>query len=320
VSLKFFDTLPQGWDLSSSKNCGECYTPSMASTRLAVTLLLVTLASSLQGCCCCFGGGSSPGVSGNDLVEAAGRGDTQRVHDLLDAGVSPRSMKWTSGGYFGGATTAVEAAVDSGKWEVVEPLLVDEEAKTKALSRALNYRANFDIAQRLVQKGAKPHPSWAFRAYTQALTLEDRAQAEALVKLLVELGMDPNAALEVSYKDSRPLVTTVVGSAVWHRRVARNEGIPYKRRPGGERISTWAPEVFILIARPRLDARDSDGQTALMAAAAAGEANLVQFLLEQGADPTLVDNEGQTAAAHAARTGHDDLATLLQAQPPSAPR
>ncbi len=230
-------------------------------------------------------------------------------------------MKWTSGGYFGGSTAAVEAAVASGKWEVVEPFLVDEEAKTKALASALlGYDPNFNIAQRLVQKGAKPHPSWAFRAYTQALMLEDRAHAEALVKLLVELGMDPNAALEVSSKESRPLVTFVVGQAAWHRRAAREPGFTYKRRPGGERISTWAPEVFILLARPRLDAQDSDGQTALMMAASPGEEELVRFLLEQGADPTLVDNAGQTAASHAARTGHDDLATLLQAWPPSAPK
>jgi hypothetical protein len=57
-----------------------------------------------------------------------------------------------------------------------------------------------------------------------------------------------------------------------------------------------------------------------MKAASAGKQELVRFLLEQGADPTLVDKEGLTAAAHAAQLGHHDLAALLQkARPPKTP-
>ena len=54
-------------------------------------------------------------------------------------------------------------------------------------------------------------------------------------------------------------------------------------------------------------------QTALMMAAAANNAELVQLLLEAGANPKLANSEGQTSSALAQAAGAQALATRLQA-------
>jgi len=52
--------------------------------------------------------------------------------------------------------------------------------------------------------------------------------------------------------------------------------------------------------------------SALMEAAAAGNADAVALLLEHGADAALRDREGRTAADHAQAAGHAALATRLE--------
>jgi uncharacterized protein len=49
----------------------------------------------------------------------------------------------------------------------------------------------------------------------------------------------------------------------------------------------------------------------LMGAASAGRADLVDLLLQRGADPSLVSEEGKTAADIAREHGHNDLARRL---------
>jgi len=59
--------------------------------------------------------------------------------------------------------------------------------------------------------------------------------------------------------------------------------------------------------------RAGPGTTALMIASIHGHKDLVQRLLELGADPRLQDNKGQTALAFALKKGHADVAQLLSA-------
>ncbi|RYZ45837.1 MAG: ankyrin repeat domain-containing protein [Myxococcaceae bacterium] len=279
----------------------------MARPRHLVSLLLLPFALCVQACCC---GAGSGGGTGEMLVSAAGRGDAQRVRELLDAGAPPHSSVWSSRGTRLGSTkSAVEAAVDSGVWEVVEPLLVDQRLKQDALRHAVQW-ANPDIIRRLVEKGAKFSPELAFAAYDRALRLVDRARSETLVKLLMELGIDPNATKE-HYGDAThvPLVSFVIQGLAWHKEDGGASA-------DGVFISRWGPEVFILNARPRLDVQDSNGRTPLMDAAEHGAQDLVQLLLEHGADPALLDKDGRDAAFHASRWGHDAVVAMLKALPP----
>ena len=68
-----------------------------------------------------------------------------------------------------------------------------------------------------------------------------------------------------------------------------------------------------LKAHPELlDARDLTGRTPLMSAAAAGQAETVQWLLTNGADPNAKDNTGQTPLSLAEANRHAAVADLLK--------
>jgi ankyrin repeat protein len=54
-----------------------------------------------------------------------------------------------------------------------------------------------------------------------------------------------------------------------------------------------------------------NGLTALMIAAACGHQEVVELLLQCGADPTRRDGHGRSAAAHARASGHPHLAEQL---------
>lgn len=68
---------------------------------------------------------------------------------------------------------------------------------------------------------------------------------------------------------------------------------------------------MLLKAGLDIDARGGDGITALMLVAEAGDCELVQFLLDEGADRRLEDQKGRTALAYAARGGHEAAVTTL---------
>lgn len=62
-----------------------------------------------------------------------------------------------------------------------------------------------------------------------------------------------------------------------------------------------------------------EGQSTLMWAAMWGKTAIVQYLLDNGADPTIVNSSGKTAAQLAYEHGYFDLAALIeQYQPTSA--
>src|SRR5207249_4723856 len=61
-----------------------------------------------------------------------------------------------------------------------------------------------------------------------------------------------------------------------------------------------------------INARTEFGETALMAAARAGNLNAFRFLLAKGADTSVRDNEGKTLLMHAATGGSLEIVKLLR--------
>jgi ankyrin repeat protein len=58
--------------------------------------------------------------------------------------------------------------------------------------------------------------------------------------------------------------------------------------------------------------RDTDGRTALIIASGLGDTDMVQLLLENGADPNMIDNNGGTSPLHeCVQNGNIDVARLL---------
>ncbi len=64
---------------------------------------------------------------------------------------------------------------------------------------------------------------------------------------------------------------------------------------------------------PEVDARMMGGFTPLMMASALGFSEMVELLIERGADKELVADDGRTASAFASAAGHDQLSELLSA-------
>lgn len=60
------------------------------------------------------------------------------------------------------------------------------------------------------------------------------------------------------------------------------------------------------------DVRNIEGMTPLMAAAEIGARDIARLLIENGADPKLVDEAGETAFDIAMRKGHVDMAGILR--------
>jgi ankyrin repeat protein len=69
---------------------------------------------------------------------------------------------------------------------------------------------------------------------------------------------------------------------------------------------------FLIFSGADVNVKDEEGQTPLMEAAAAGDSGIVGTLLGKGADREAVDKAGRTAWNHAVRTGHPDVAKLLE--------
>jgi len=61
-----------------------------------------------------------------------------------------------------------------------------------------------------------------------------------------------------------------------------------------------------------INAKDRDGWTPLIKAAAGGFTDLARLLLERGADMDVVDSLERSASMYAGLPGHEEIATLFK--------
>jgi len=178
-----------------------------------------------------------------------------------------------------------------------------------ALSVAQDY-GNQDIAQLLRQGGAKEVLSYKGLGLNDALLLAaSNGDAKQVVESLVA-GADPEAA---SRAGVTPLLAAVYGGSVDAVRAVVSRGAHVNRIATGYRAWTWTGAKLPLSQQDLAQAA-SLGDTALILAARRGNADIVAYLLDNGADPKLANPQGDTPLSVAAEQGHDTIVTMLLAK------
>jgi uncharacterized protein len=144
----------------------------------------------------------------------------------------------------------------------------------------------------------------------------------AVARLLVPLGADPDALDD--RHDSPWLVTGVTGSVAMAKiLLAAHPDLTLRNRFGGISIIPAAERGHVdyvrlmTKARTNLNHVNDLGWTALLEAVILGDGSrryvqIVEVLLDAGADRTLADRNGVTALEHAERRGHTKIAAALR--------
>jgi ankyrin repeat protein len=281
----------------------------------------------------------SGGLYGTALQAAAARGNFQIMKSLLERGANVNVY----GGIFG---SALQGAAHNGNLEGVNLLLkqgalvISESGSYgSALHAAINIQ-KIEIFQNLLHAGADVNSCGRIYGYWSNLdkTLDDlqdiynsvhslsptlTGQNNSLetspallwaarnlgydqVKLLLEKGADVNAA-SGPWESQESLV-----SHIYQRNGA---SLNYEL---GMTALIWAARngkrdmIELLLeygANP--DAHSSSGETALLASSEAGHEGIVSFLIKRGANLFAKDSFGENALYKAAANGHVDVMRLL---------
>jgi serine/threonine-protein phosphatase 6 regulatory ankyrin repeat subunit B len=256
-----------------------------------------------------------------ELIEAVERGDSGRVRSLLDSGADPRSQD-----EYG--RNALLAAATEGTQEVVELLLAHDpglldlpgpEDRTPLIEAAQS--GHVPLVALLLARGADPRGRMEEGGRALDCAAEDGHQE--VVELL--LTHDPSL-LDLPGEEERTALCAAArhGHPELVRMLLLRGADPRRQQEGGGRALDCASlEGHLEVAEALLN-RDPqllelpgwNGCTALAAAAAGGEAELVDLLLSRGADPRRPMDEGGRALDWAAEEDNLEVVERLLAHDP----
>jgi ankyrin repeat protein len=217
------------------------------------------------------------------LCDAAGEGDLEKMKSLIDAGVSSNSVGYT----LGARTTPLISAAVAGHAEVVKYLLT-KGADLKA--RNTNHISVLGLA--------------ASNGHAQ------------VVSLLIEAGAD----LEDGGLSERPLACAVSNGHVEAARLLLEAGAAPDGHSGDNvpllnAVTYGRTELVTLLVEHKasVNLRDRDGRTPLIMASWNGSPKIVKYLLAHGAEVNARDRFGYTALKAARQRHHVSLADVLVA-------
>jgi len=166
---------------------------------------------------------------------------------------------------------------------------------------ALAWAQSVPMAELLLDAGAKIDATdeHGYSALYRAV-LNSRSNRLPLIELLLRRGANPTPALAVARGGGATLVQRLLDAGA-------------KVTPAALDSVSHMPELLALLEQwPIRSSTASDGDKQLMLAARAGALEAVTALLGQGASAVTRDAYGATAIDHALKTGHEQVALVLE--------
>ncbi|MFC6155670.1 ankyrin repeat domain-containing protein [Kribbella jiaozuonensis] len=245
--------------------------------------------------------------------------DTVRL--LIAAGADPTKPAVNDG------ATPLQAAKDRGQTAVSAALNTkppsDATSSAAAAGEALLSAATAGDADKVAAALAAGAPIESRDKHRRtALLLASLNDRVDVARLLVELGADPDA--QDDQHDSAWLVTGVTGSvAMLETLLPANPDLTLRNRFGGISVIPASERGHVDYVRRvvktkiNLNHVNNLGWTALLEAIILGKGTepwqqIVQILVDAGADPNLADADGVTPLQHAESRGYDEIANTLR--------
>ena len=163
-----------------------------------------------------------------------------------------------------------------------------------ALIYACSKRMNLEVVNLLLKANANPNQENAF-----ALMIAAEQRYPDIVQQLLEYGADPNS------------ISNVDGSTALHFVVRSPTDTPHKDDKEKTAIKLAIIQQLIIKGANIINIQNEDGLTALMMATDKGLSEIIELLLQNGADPNIHNNNGRTALMCACNHGNHKVAQSL---------
>jgi ankyrin repeat protein len=249
------------------------------------------------------------------ITKAAIEGHLEILKLLLKAG--PATIDWQDKSQ----QTPLHHAASNGHKDVVAYLLemkaqidiLDLEGET-ALHLASS-RGHTAVAELLLQAGSDPEISNKSKASVIHMSshLERSDFIEQLLRMVPNIEIDPTDCTNstplhraaMSGRSDTVRILLNLGADATARNIDNDLPMHIAARNGHKDV------VCQLMSQERLDARGFREKTALYSAAQRGYMDLVQMLLDHGADANIADSSGFRPISVCLEEGHEDIALLL---------
>jgi ankyrin repeat protein len=250
----------------------------------------------------------------NGFLKAAARGDMETLHSYLGSKHLAQYLKVTDrhGDY------ALHVAVKQGKAAVIDALLAagaDIEGRNNSgytpLAVAASSGGRIDILRRLIAAGAEVNAE--MNSGSTALSLASARSSGVAVDILLEAKADPDLDKPllnaVRYGRTDIIKKLVEAGAKTDLQDSDGHGLLHLAAQQGAEETA----ALLLEKGHGIDQRDRQhGYTPLHWAVYYNRMQMVEFLLERGADPHIKNNRGQAALQLARDRNNDAIAYLLE--------